>query len=280
MTFCFRQFKIESLTQQLDLAKNEAERASTDLAKTSEEFSQYRRTKHAELVQLQASHDALSQNHTSSENSFKTLQSTHNAQSRQLTQALNRIRDLEGKHSQREANFTAEVAGLKKLITAMEQREIDNKKTVENIERDYDTINERMERRESSLREELEEAKQRAIAAEKKASELQKVMQRLDEGDFPVPSAPATPVRGPATPARNGTPDFLTQGMMGLSPTVAMASRAQKGGKTFTEVYADYVTLQEVHRKQTTEYQHMERTLGAVLAQIEERVCSAALPKF
>ena len=45
---------------------------------------------------------------------------------------------------------------------------------------------------------------------------------------------------------RNGTPgnDILASGMMGLSPTVAIASRVQKGGKTFTEVYADYVKLQ------------------------------------
>lgn len=59
---------------------------------------------------------------------------------------------------------------------------------------------------------------------------------------------------------------------MGLSPTVAMASRSQRSGKTFTEVYADYVRLQEDYARKSAEYDHMDRTLSAVLAQIEERV--------
>lgn len=59
--------------------------------------------------------------------------------------------------------------------------------------------------------------------------------------------------------------------MMGLSPTVAMASRAQRSGKTFTEVYAEHVKLQEEYARKSAEYDHMDRTLQAVLAQIEER---------
>ena len=54
-------------------------------------------------------------------------------------------------------------------------------------------------------------------------------------GEFPVP-APESSV--PSTPAR-GLTDILTQGMMYLSRTVAMASWAQLSGKTFTEMYAD-----------------------------------------
>lgn len=49
--------------------------------------------------------------------------------------------------------------------------------------------------------------------------------------------------------------------MIGLSPTVAMASRVQRSGKTFTEVYADYVQLQEEYTKKCAEYDHMDRTL-------------------
>ncbi|KAH9892020.1 hypothetical protein C8Q73DRAFT_650419 [Cubamyces lactineus] len=59
--------------------------------------------------------------------------------------------------------------------------------------------------------------------------------------------------------------------MLGLSPTVAMASRAQRGGKSFMEVYSDYIKLQEDFARKRAEYDHMDRTLSAVLAQIEER---------
>lgn len=66
--------------------------------------------------------------------------------------------------------------------------------------------------------------------------------------------------------------DESMDGMMGLSPSVAIASRAQKTGKTFTEVYADSVRLQEDYAKKCMEYDHMDRTLTQVLAPIEERV--------
>ncbi|KAI9059234.1 hypothetical protein FKP32DRAFT_1606262 [Trametes sanguinea] len=209
-------FKLESLSQQLELARGEAERTSAELAEKTEDFAKYRRTKHAELTQLQAAYDSLVQTHASTETTLKALQSAHTAQSHQLTQALTRVQDLKGQLAEQEATYSSEAAGLRRLIAMMEERE----------------------------------AQAKAI----------------------VDSAPGTPARGVSTPVRNGTPsDILTQGMLGLSPTVAMASRAQRGGKSFTEVYSDYIKLQEEYARKCAEFDHMDRTLSAVLAQIEER---------
>jgi nucleoprotein TPR len=60
--------------------------------------------------------------------------------------------------------------------------------------------------------------------------------------------------------------DPVMQGIMGLSLTVAVASKAQRGGKTFTEVYGDYIRLQDELAKKSAECEHMDRTLSAVLA--------------
>ncbi|KAI0826824.1 hypothetical protein BC628DRAFT_1319381 [Trametes gibbosa] len=252
-------FKLESFTQQLELARGEAERTSAELATKTEEFAKYRRTKHAELTQLQAAHDSLAQTHASTESTLKALQSAHNTQNHQLTQALTRVQDLKGQLAEQDATYSSEAAGLRRLISMMEEREAQTKVIVDNLERDFS-------------------AKQRAEDAEKRIEELQAVLDRLDRGEFPMPSfvgspgVPSTPARGISTPARNGTPsDILTQGMLGLSPTVAMASRAQRGGKSFTEVYSDYIKLQEDFARKCAEYDHMDRTLSAVLAQIEER---------
>lgn len=276
-------FKIDSLTQQLQLAKDESERTSNDLIAKSEEYSKYRRTKHAEFAQLQAAHDTLVQTHTSAESTLKSLQSAHSQQSHQLTQALARIQDLNGQLAEQEATYSSEAAGLRRLIQMMEEREIQAKSIVENIESEWSSVGERSERREAVLREEIDAQRERAEEAERRLSNLEKVMDRMDRGEFPVPDAsqPGTPARGLSTPARTPIPDFLTQGMMGLSPTVAMASRVQRGGKTFTEVYADYVKLQEEFAKKSLEYDHMDRTLSSVLTQIEERVRSSNhLPFF
>lgn len=161
----------------------------------------------------------------------------------------------------------------------MEERERHAKDIVDGLERDWAIIGDKAERREMKLRDEIEREVKRADDADKRVQELEKLLQGLDTGD--LPAAPSISTAGgiprthgslPSTPARGSaftSPGDL--GMMGLSPTIAMASRAQRSGKTFTEVYADYVKLQEEYALKSAEYGHMDRTLQAVLAQIEER---------
>jgi nucleoprotein TPR len=150
----------------------------------------------------------------------------------------------------------------------IEAREAQSKAIVENVEQEWATVNERADRREAALREQVECERSRTEAAEARVEALERVLEKVNRGEFPVPASGSS---APSTPARGST-DILTQGIMGLSPTVAMASRAQRSGKTFTEVYADYVRLQDDFATKCAEYDRMDRTLGQVLAQIEERV--------
>jgi len=87
------------------------------------------------------------------------------------------------------------------------------------------------------LKEEIEKEKRSEDEARPKAEQLESILDRVGKGEFPLPG------RGSATPSRTAsTPDLIMDGMMGLSPTVAMASKAQRPDKTFTE---DYVRLQD-----------------------------------
>ena len=267
---CF-QFKVDSLTQQLQLSQAEAERNASELTSKSEEFAKYRRSKHAELVQIQASHDTLVQTFATTESTLKALQSAHTAQTHQYTQALARVQDLTGQLAEQEATYSSEASGLRRLVTMMEEREKQAKEIVEGIEREWASVGDRAERREAALKEEIESERRAREQAEKRTEQLEMVLSRIDSGELPLPGQAGH--RQSATPARtSGTPDIQTQGMAGLSPTVAMASKAQRGGKTFTEVYSDYMRLQEEFAKKAAECDHMDRTLSAVLAQIEERV--------
>ncbi|KAJ6452550.1 hypothetical protein C8R47DRAFT_265654 [Mycena vitilis] len=252
-------FKLESLTQQLQLSQSEAERANTELTAKSEEYSKQRRAKHAELVTLQANFDALTQTHASTQASLKAIQSTHTAQTHQLTQALARVQDLTGKLAEQEATYSSEASGLRRLVGMMEARETKAKDIVDSIEREWADVGEKAERREAALRDEVERERKAREEAEKRTEQMEEVLERMGRGDLPAP--------GP----RMLLLDSATDGMMGLSPTVAMVSKAQKSGKTFTEVYADYVRLQDEFQKKCTEYDRMDQTLTAVLAQIEER---------
>ncbi|KAJ7812897.1 hypothetical protein B0H13DRAFT_501094 [Mycena leptocephala] len=250
-------FKLESLTQQLQLAQSEAERTNAELTAKSEEYSKHRRAKHAELVTLQANFDALTQTHASTQATLKAIQSTHTAQTHQLTQALARVQDLTGQLAEQEATYSSEASGLRRLVGMMEERETKAKEIVDTIEREWAGVGEKTERREAALRDQVENERKAREEAEKRTEQLEEVLERMNRGDLPAP--------GPRSL------DFTTDGMMGLSPTVAMVSKAQRSGKTFTEVYADYVKLQDDFAKKCAEYDRMDTTLSAVLAQIEER---------
>lgn len=158
----------------------------------------------------------------------------------------------------------------------MEEREKQAKEIVGEIEKEWAGVGERSERREAALREDVERERKARENAEKRAIQLESVLDRMGRGELPIlgRATPGTPSRTP------GVQDLMTEAMIGLSPTVAMASKAQRSGKTFTEVYADYVRLQEDYAKKSAEYDHMDRTLSAVLAQIEERVRSSSRSSF
>ncbi|TFK52180.1 hypothetical protein OE88DRAFT_1367940 [Heliocybe sulcata] len=270
-------FKVDSLTQQLTLAKEEFERTSAELTTKTEEFARYRRTKHAELAELQAEHDALTQTHASVESTFKALQSAHAAQAHQLSQAQARVQELTGRLAEQEASYSSEAANLRRLMAIMEERDEQARDVVENLEREWAQVGEKAERRENVLREAIERERRRAEEAEKRAVQLEEVVERMGTGELPLPltsvSAPGTPGTPSvlATPRRGGMSSIVPESMTGLSPTVSLASRVQRSGKTFTEVYTDYVKLQDEYARKCVESEEMERTMARILAQIEER---------
>lgn len=266
------QFKLDTLTQQLQLAQAEAERNNTELTTKSEEYSKYRRTKHAELLNLQSSNDSLAQDLSAAQSTLKALQSAHSAQTNQLTQALSKNQALAGQLAEQEAKYASEANGLKRLVQMMEEREKQAKEIVDSIENQWAIVGEKADRRENSLKEQLENEAKRRQEAEKRVEQLESVLHRMGRGELPTPG---TPLRTPglfSTPAHD-------DGMLGLSPTVALASKSQRSGKTFTEVYTDYVRLQEEHARKCAEHDQMERTLSAVLAEIEERVSIETMVK-
>ncbi|KAG6853933.1 hypothetical protein C0991_012425 [Blastosporella zonata] len=260
-------YKIESLTQQLQLAQAEAERTNNELTTKSEEFSKYRRSKHAELANVQASLDTLTETHAAAQTSLKSLQSSHTAQNHQLSQALSRVQSLTGQLADQEATYASEANSLRRLVTMMEEREKQQKEIIEGLEKEWEGVGDKHEKKVSALVEDVERERKAREIAEKRADQMDIVLSRMQRGDLPIPmlGTPSTPFRTPSSS------NPVEDGILSLSPTVAMASKTQRKGKSFTEVYADYVRLQEEYSTKCAEYDHMDRTLANVLGQIEER---------
>ncbi|KAF8827808.1 hypothetical protein HHX47_DHR4000286 [Lentinula edodes] len=261
-------FKLDSLTQQLQLAQSEVERVNVELTTKSEEYGNYRRTKQAELVALQASLNDMTQNHSSLQANLKALQTSHASQTHQLTQALTKVQDLNGQIAEQEATYSTETNSLHRLVEVLEAREKQAKDFVENMERDWAELGERADEREANLKADIEKERRAREEAENRIEQLEKVLDKMGRGELPIPG------RGAAgTPSRrtSGVFDEVHDGLVGLSPTIAMVSKTQKSGKSFTEVYADYVRLQDLYEKKCIESKNMEAAMEDVLAQLEER---------
>ena len=115
---------------------------------------------------------------------------------------------------------------------------------MDNVEHEWATVGEKAERREATLRDQVEKEKKERLETQKRLEQLEAVLDKMGRGELPVParSSPSTPFRG------NASIDSI-ESMIGLSPTVAVASRVQRSGKTFTDVYAEYIRLQEEYAK-------------------------------
>lgn len=61
------------LSQQLHVAKDEADRTSKEFIKKPEDIAKYRHEKHAALAQLQYSYDAYKEAHASTEGLLKVI---------------------------------------------------------------------------------------------------------------------------------------------------------------------------------------------------------------
>lgn len=254
---CPTKFKVETLTHQLKLSQDESERTNAELSKKIEEYSIYRRDKHTEIVQLQSELDSLKQDHNQTLSTLRTLQSSHNSQTQQLSHALQKVQDLTGQLADQDAKYSSEAANLRRLVQMMEDREAQSKQLVESIERDWDGLSAKAAARERKLREELEEEQQKVVALKTELDETKAVVDRISRGELPLPPVERAPPAG---------------SLSSMSPGLALLSRVQKSGKTFTEVYSNYIRMESELAQKTAEVDRLDRTLAEVIGELEERV--------
>ncbi|KAL5498688.1 MLP1_2 [Sanghuangporus vaninii] len=80
-------------------------------------------------------------------------------------------------------------------------------------------------------------------------------MDRINLGEFPILSAAQI------------SPNVSVDSLFNFSPKISMINHMQKSGETFTEVYAEMQV--KLARKQR-DMENIDRTLGGVLAELEE----------
>ena len=244
------------MTHQLQLAKDEIERANAELAKKSEEYSTYRRDKHTELIQLQAELDSVKQTHAQTLSSLRALQSSHNSQKQQLSDALQKVHDLTAADADQERTYSSEVATLRRLLKAQEELEEQLKEYVASLEREWDILRQKAEAEGKKLQVLLDEEKRRSRQLEDEVAELKRVLDRVNSEVLPVPAGPRS------------SPNESSDGLSSISSGISMISRMQKSGKTFTQVYSEYVEMEKELESNQREIDNLDQAMADVCAEL------------
>ncbi|CAE6518386.1 unnamed protein product [Rhizoctonia solani] len=276
-------FKLETTTQELEILRTDHARLASSLSQKSEQLAALRRETASQITTLQSEVSAAQSTTNSLNNTLASIRSAHETLQSEHTTALEKLAQVQGDAGAERAQAKAQADARERLIALLEERNEEAVKRVREVEGEYEAVLERAERREHKLEAERDKAQARV-------EELEGVVRGFVAGEFAAgadismsvgntsigPGIPGTPRAGtpsgviPSTPRNLGTPNpFATPSL--LSPTAQLASRTQKGGKSYTEVYADYVRMSDELSKQKLETRRLEECLAGILRDIEER---------
>ncbi|TIC04624.1 hypothetical protein E3Q16_02603 [Wallemia mellicola] len=249
-------YKIQSLEQENELLKKNEEWLNTELSKKSEEFSVYRREKHAELASAQGQIDVLETQLNAQTSQLRALQSSYDNQSTKLSDILSKSAQLETTLASTHEEYKAEINTQKRVVELLESRESESRKRVEQVNKEFDVLVAKSESETIQQNEELSRERHRSSQLEIELNELRvNGFGRVGES-----------IGAPSTPQPNQMETSYT-----LSPTASIASRFHKGGKSFTEIYSDYAKLENEFQRERAERRRLESCLADVVSEIEER---------
>ncbi|CCA67827.1 hypothetical protein PIIN_01651 [Serendipita indica DSM 11827] len=235
-------FKISTLEQQINLLQESNDSLNNELSNQLSRYTELRRAQR-----------------------LRAIQSTNHEMERKLNEALEKNRDLQSEEAANKRAFQEEMQACKDLLEKYERIADDAKTRIAEIEREEEIIRRELTKREETLLAQADRERERADSAERKVEELEEVLQRAQAGEFSMAETSFNRAMTPGSPAPGGVSSLM------LSPTASIVSKLQRGGRSITEVYADYVRLQKELQQEKQEKQRLETTLNDIFNEIQDR---------
>lgn len=232
-------------------------------------YAELRRARTEEVSTLQSKLDQKTSDHDREAERSRHLQALQSDMERKLNEALERHRDLQSTESANARAFQDEMQACKELLAQYEKIADDAKGRVAEIEEEEAVIRRELAKREETLLNQTEREKERAEAAERKVEELEEVLQRVQTGELSMAETSFGRAQTPGSPAPGGMSGMSS---MMLSPTASIVSKLQRGGRSITEVYAEYIRLQKEVQQERQEKARLETTLNDIFNEIQDRV--------
>lgn len=251
-------------TLESTIASLEADKAflTTELDRGRQEWAAHRRETHDQLVRVQAELDQSQIDQRNAQSSLESLRTSHQALKARHEDTLAQLANTREELEASQGNFASEMSSMKRLVEMMDKREEDRRKRVDDVERGLEDERAAMHEREEQLREELEQEREKYDNLETRYAEMREALER---GANSAGRAASPYVDGPGTPSPAGSG-------FALSPSAQLAVRGQKSGRSYAEVYAEYVRMEEELISERAETKRLSDCLAQILGDIQERV--------
>ena len=192
--------------------------------------------------------------------SLTKLKAAHEGLSRRYEEVIGELAVEREERGANEANFVREMGAMRRLVEMLEKREEERKVRVEEVERGLEDERRSHEEREEELREKLSCERERSDGLELRCTEMREALER------------------PSSYGRDDGDVSMSPGSFALSPSAQMAARGQKSGRSYAEVYGEYIRMEEELARERAESKRLGECLSQILGDIEERVRSLPFP--
>ncbi|GAA6059180.1 hypothetical protein JCM10212_005525 [Sporobolomyces blumeae] len=247
-------------TLQSSVTSLEADKAflASELERGRAEWSSYRREKHVEVTRLQSELDAKTVEERNAKTSLDTLRKAHDQLKERHNETVSELAKVREELGTNEASFSAEMASMRRLVDLMEKREEERKKRVDEVEKALEEERNALADKEDEIRDQLLQERERADSLEARYEEMREALERGNghrEGSDFLP----------------GTPGSIAGDSFALSPSAQLAVRGQKNGRSYAEIYGEYIKMEEELAKERSETKRLGEILAQILGDIEER---------
>lgn len=252
--------RIQTLTSTVTSLEADKAFLTSELERGRNEWSTYRREKHEELIRVQSQLENNEIEARSNKSSLEALRTAHEQLKTRHNETLEALAKAREELEANEGNFTGEMTSMKRLVEMLEKREDDRKKRIEEVERGLEEERASYQEREDAVREELQAERERSDQLEVRYAEMREALERGTTGGA---FAREELIGGSPSPAGSS---------FALSPSAQMAVRGQKSGRSYAEVYGEYVRMEEELVRERAETKRLSDCLSQILTDIEERV--------
>lgn len=279
--------RLQSIESELNIVTKDRDWHKTELEERENQYKSYRAEKHAQIVKLQTSLESAQREAETSTNALSSLRIAHASLETRLNESLSKCQDVSARLADAEIGFRDDFAAQKRLCTLLEERDAKATKRLDQVEQEWKEARDEIEERERTFVEELEREKERGDNLEERLREARESAERraigmepdeeMQDQTFGSAEASARPISHLlSTPnvgmsLANGRP---SNSAMALSPAAHLASRLQKSGRSYTEVYTDYVRIQNELAIEKAEVRRLGECLTSILTDVEDRVGS------